>query len=283
MLEPLTLFEAARNPRAQSFANEATFVANQTILERARSDSQPYPFLSLIACIVVLFGCSQTGMAQDAKQIERAADALRADSSLPNFKRVSERLFRGGQPREGGLARLAALGIDTIVNLRGRDEKTVAEEAKARALGMRYFSVEMPEWGRPTDGRVARVLEIIRAPENGRVFVHCKDGVDRTGVIIACHRIAHEGWSSKRALVEARDAGMRWVQFWMRDYVGDYEEGGRARAHHPGNGGGGKSWDDRVGDGVRIGETGLSRSLRAAEHVARKGGSSIGKVFGLLP
>ena len=40
---------------------------------------------------------------------------------LPNFRRVDDRLFRGGQPKPGGYARLARLGVKTVVNLRDDD------------------------------------------------------------------------------------------------------------------------------------------------------------------
>ena len=86
-----------------------------------------------------------------------------------------------------------------------------------------------------------RVVGIIAAPESGRVFVHCKDGVDRTGTVVALHRIIHEGWKTDDALVEAERRGMRRIQYWMRDYVEDYgrrlrEPGVDGAAQHRGAG-----------------------------------------------
>src|SRR5688572_4717405 len=140
-------------------------------------------------------------------------------AALPRFQQVSEKLYRSGQPRRGGLSRLHQLSINTIINLRGANELTRAEAAEAQALGLNYFNVELPRWGRPQDARVARILAIIAAPENGRVLVHCKDGVDRTGMIVAIYRMTHEGWTSTAALAEAERSGMRGIQFWMRDYA----------------------------------------------------------------
>ncbi|HZN00397.1 MAG TPA: sulfur transferase domain-containing protein [Pyrinomonadaceae bacterium] len=173
--------------------------------------------------------------------------AQTAETELPRFQQVSERLYRGAQPRAGGVQRLRELGIDTIVNLRGSGELTRAEEAEARALGLNYFNVPLPNWGRPQDDRVRRILLIIAAPQNGRVFVHCKDGVDRTGTIIALHRVAHQGWRSEAAVAEAERNGMRRFQFWMRDYAGEY---GRSNT----------DFDDRLGVGARIVETYLHRA-----------------------
>ena len=181
------------------------------------------------------------------------AFAQNADD-LPRFQQVSERLYRSGQPREGSLSRLRALGIDTVVNLRGTSNRTRAEEAEAQALGLNYFNVALPNWGRPQDARVARVLQIIAAPESGRVLVHCKDGVDRTGMIVALHRMMHEGWAKDQALAEAERSGMRRIQVWMRDYAEDYGD----RVHKLGpqtsltSPGVHEDFDDRVGDGMRV-------------------------------
>lgn len=123
---------------------------------------------------------------------------------------------------KNGMQRLAALGIKTVINLRGADEGTHAEEAEARAAGLRYFNVPMRDLSRPTDAQVERVLAIINDSQNGTVFVHCNHGKDRTGVIIACYRISHDGWTSAKAKAEAKHYGMSWVQFGMKDYISDY-------------------------------------------------------------
>ena len=186
---------------------------------------------------IALMLCSASALAQDPTPY----------AELPRFQQVTDRVYRGGQPGDGGLRRLRELGIDTIVNLRGRSRTTRAEEIEASALGFNYFNVALPNWGRPQDDRVRRILLIMAAPQNGRVFVHCKDGVDRTGTIVALHRITHQGWKTNDALAEADLQGMRRYQFWMRDYAEDI--GNRA---HP-------DFGDRVGVGMRIVEQGTFR------------------------
>jgi len=67
-----------------------------------------------------------------------AAQDATAGAELPRFGQVSERLFRGAQPRPGGIARLAALGIDTVVNLRGAGVRVGESKVfRARKLGRR--------------------------------------------------------------------------------------------------------------------------------------------------
>ena len=155
------------------------------------------------AVALALTFLSVTAVAQDTTSYKE----------LPRFQQVNERLYRSAQPHKGGIKRLQELGINTIINLRGASDRTRAQEAEARALGLNYFTLSLPNWGRPKDARVARILEIISAPENGRVLIHCRSGVDRTGMIVALHRMQNEGWTSNDALAEAERNGMRRLSF----------------------------------------------------------------------
>jgi tyrosine-protein phosphatase SIW14 len=144
------------------------------------------------------------------------------NDELPNFHSVSEKLYRGAQPRKGGIRKLAELGITTIINLRDDDERAEAEAKEAKAEGIRYFNVPFKRMGRPTDSQIEQVLKLINSPENGVVFVHCQQGQDRTGTVVAIYRIVHEGWTARDAIKEAEHYGMRVWQYAMRDYISDY-------------------------------------------------------------
>lgn len=143
---------------------------------------------------------------------------------LPNFHKVNAELYRGGQPDKGGFQRLASLGIKTVLNLRDADERAALEEREARAAGLRYFNVPFDGIGKPSDEKVERALSIINAPQNQPVFVHCKRGADRTGTVIACYRISHDGWTSEQAKEEAKRYGMGFWEVGMKNYIRDYYE-----------------------------------------------------------
>jgi tyrosine-protein phosphatase SIW14 len=151
-----------------------------------------------------------------------ASSGVAKEEAIPNFHQVNSNLYRGAQPEKGWIEKLAALKIKTVINLRGEDEGTAAEEAEARAAGLRYFSVPLPGFSRPKDEQVERVLSLINDPQNWPVFVHCHHGEDRTGTIIAIYRITHDGWTGEQAKKEARQYGMSRFQFKMKDYIGDY-------------------------------------------------------------
>jgi len=130
----------------------------------------------------------------------------------PNFSVAQEGvLYRSGQPDLGDMRRLRdTYGIRTVVNLRreneqdGRKGPSLDEErAEADRLGMRF--IHMPLDGdKPVDpNAVARWLEIVQDKANAPILIHCKQGVDRTGLLVAAFRKDLQGWSPERALAEA--------------------------------------------------------------------------------
>jgi len=159
------------------------------------------------------------GVLVGALAINALAQSEPRYAELPNFHQVNPQLYRGAQPKADGLQRLKALGVKTIVNLRGKDEHTGAESAEAQSLGLLYYNVSLPEFASPKDAEVQRVLDIINTAANQPVFVHCRHGEDRTGTIIACYRISHDGWTGVAAKKEAEQRGMSWTQVGMKRYI----------------------------------------------------------------
>jgi tyrosine-protein phosphatase SIW14 len=151
---------------------------------------------------------------------DQAAELVFAE--LPNFHRVDDHVFRGAQPKAGGLAKLKELGVRTIVNLRFERGQSKAEEAEARALGLEYVSIPMYGLIPPTAAQISKVLAILTNPQNGPVFVHCVAGQDRTGVVIACYRIAQMGWTATDAIHEAMGYGMMKAEVLKRQYIRDF-------------------------------------------------------------
>jgi protein tyrosine/serine phosphatase len=139
-----------------------------------------------------------------------------------NFHKVHDFLYRGGQPKKGEMSKLASMGIKTIINLRGEGDLAREEQKEAEATGLRYFSFPLSRMGRPSDETIMRIISIIDSSENQPVFIHCKLGSDRTGLVVAMHRLLHDGWTDKQAITEAKSLGMNWTSFALKDYVSDY-------------------------------------------------------------
>ena len=49
-------------------------------------------------------------------------------------------------------------------------------------------------------------------------------GSDRTGVVVACHRVAQARWTAERAITEAMSLGMWRIEASKRAYIRDFSE-----------------------------------------------------------
>jgi protein tyrosine phosphatase (PTP) superfamily phosphohydrolase (DUF442 family) len=141
---------------------------------------------------------------------------------IPNFHQVTDRIYRGGQPQSGAWAELASLGVKTVVDLRRPIEHSVPEESLAVvAAGMRYLNFPMNGFDTPTAAQLTTPLSWLDA--NEKVFVHCKQGMDRTGTVIAIYRISRQGWENQKALAEAKGCGMHWFESGMKRFIAGYQ------------------------------------------------------------
>lgn len=154
--------------------------------------------------------------------------------SCQNFGSVGPLLYRGAEPDAACLDQLAKLGVRTIVSLRDDDEDTERERAWAKTRGIRFESVPMSGFRRPDDAEVRRALDVIGSAGNEPVFVHCKRGRDRTGVIIAAWRLSREGWTLEQAWDEAKRFRLAFWQVRMKDFIRDFAEAERSRNTVPG-------------------------------------------------
>ena len=123
--------------------------------------------------------------------------------NLPNFGEATSTLYRGGQPSEQGFRTLAKMGVNIVVDLRGSRD---SERKIVTHLGMQY--VAMPwQCSFPKDKTFAQFLTLLRNHPGKKVFVHCRLGNDRTGMMIASYRMAREDWSAEKAEKEMEKFG----------------------------------------------------------------------------
>ncbi|SRR5579883_1004805 len=149
-----------------------------------------------------------------------AAPAFAQVSGVPNFHKVNDLVYRGGQPSRAGFHNLAALGVKTVIDLRQAGEHSRAdEESWVKAGGMRYVNIPLAGLSAPRDADVAKALAILNDSAAGPVFIHCRRGADRTGTIVACYRVWHDHWQNRQALEEARRLGMSRLEVAMQHYI----------------------------------------------------------------
>lgn len=127
---------------------------------------------------------------------------------LPMFYQVDEGLYRGGQPSDDGLRQLQRKGIKTVISLRQPSKAREQERRLVEQLGMRWVSIPMWFWWRPSDRQVQQFLEVAADPAQRPVFVHCQQGWNRSGILVAIYRMVAQGWPARRAYAEARQLGL---------------------------------------------------------------------------
>jgi len=132
----------------------------------------------------------------------------KSSDGLPGFRQVDQGFYRGAQPSPEGLERLAKRGIKTVISLRQRGPAMKRERRQVEALGMRWVQIPMWFWWRPSDRQVEQFLRLVTDPANRPVFVHCRQGWNRVGIMTAIYRIAHQGWSPQQAYAEGRQFGL---------------------------------------------------------------------------
>jgi Tyrosine phosphatase family len=157
----------------------------------------------------------------DQEPSRQSTETRIAKKLIPHFAEVTPTLYRGAQPTEAGFEELAKMGVQIVVDLRGIREK---ERKELAPLGIQY--VPMPwQCSFPKDQIFADFITLIRTNPGKKIFVHCRVGDDRTGMMIAAYRMVEEGWSAQRAKEEMVHFGFSYIHrhlICLR--LADYEE-----------------------------------------------------------
>jgi hypothetical protein len=93
------------------------------------------------------------------------------------------RLLRGGEPSAAGVECLAQNGVDVLIDQRMPEEDALGEAALARAAGMQYANLGVPDDTAPSPEVLSAWIEVVGANlEAGRVvLVHDAGGRGRMG------------------------------------------------------------------------------------------------------
>jgi protein tyrosine phosphatase (PTP) superfamily phosphohydrolase (DUF442 family) len=141
---------------------------------------------------------------------------------IENFGQMDENYFRGAQPKPDDYKALKELGITTVIDLQG--SPTDYEKSAVEALGMKYVNIPMSGFRYPKEELIEEYLKLVNNPETGKVFVHCKAGVHRTGVAGAVYRMTKYGWDYDKAYQEMKNYEFYTGFFHgaFKSYVKDY-------------------------------------------------------------
>jgi protein tyrosine phosphatase (PTP) superfamily phosphohydrolase (DUF442 family) len=123
------------------------------------------------------------------------------NSSVKNFYKVNEHIYRSAQPDAEGMQEMHEMGIRHILNLRSRQ----TDGSSAKDLELTLHNVKMFPHN-IEDEDIIKALRIIKSAK-GPLLIHCLYGSDRTGVVIAMYRIVLQNWTREDALKEMINGG----------------------------------------------------------------------------
>ena len=121
---------------------------------------------------------------------------------------VDSVLWRGPRPDSGNFSEVRKRFL-TVVSLEGLEEdwREARELAPALVVSKPISSWQILLAGVP-EAFLESVLLAIQAASRP-VLVHCREGRDRTGLVVAAYRVRQMRWSKEAAMAEAIALGYR--------------------------------------------------------------------------
>lgn len=135
-----------------------------------------------------------------------------------NASQVDDGVWRGPQPVTiEDMAYLKKIGIKFSLDLETgsrflSDGDPLSEALLIERYSIRAYSHPLGEILPPTAKELSDAVSFIKTHQP--IYVHCKAGVDRTGMVIAAYRMAVQGWTKPVAVSEIERMGLHWWYYW---------------------------------------------------------------------
>jgi hypothetical protein len=141
----------------------------------------------------------------------KQACATKSDSPIMNFcVSTSNKLWRGAKPDTVGATWLVNQGVAAVVNLEllNDDLATLRSVKPDAALSTQINYFRVRDWEplvkfapHIVDRHVVEFLAVA-LNQPGPIYVHCRSGENRTGVMVAAYRVILEDWAIETAVSE---------------------------------------------------------------------------------
>lgn len=146
-----------------------------------------------------------------------------------NFHWISPEMARANQPSPEHIERYAAMGIKTIINLRGVNDSGQYHLEREACLKHGIALVDFPVRSRdvPTVDQIFRAKEIVETIEYP-ALMHCKSGADRAGLMAVLYKHFRLGEPIAEALeqlslkyLHVRQGKTGMIDFFFDAYLAD--------------------------------------------------------------
>ena len=163
-------------------------------------------FLTAVRTVHKDFG--KYGLKVKAAEVVGVLETLGLTYPVSSYERVvSPSLVRGSRIEKGnqkaGYKKLFDQGIRSIVDL--TLEKVDDPKAVAGA-GLKFLNIPITDNTAPKIEQMKDFLDFVA--KQPPCYVHCEAGKGRTGVAVACYRMAVDHWPLEEAIVEAKGFGL---------------------------------------------------------------------------
>jgi protein tyrosine/serine phosphatase len=158
-----------------------------------------------------------------------ARTADKSDGTIDRLAKVEDGFYRGARPTTAAqMATLKTYQIKTIINVSDDQPAQDVEAALAKAQGINLIYYPMHGWNKPKDQQTEDVQAMLNDPSLRPIYIHCKHGRERTGVMVALYRVFTNGWTAHEAYREMKQMGFRTYAWNFRKYFkrksGYYDE-----------------------------------------------------------
>jgi protein tyrosine/serine phosphatase len=157
---------------------------------------------SLVATLLTVSLCAFAQSDEPATPTVRPGQWAQPIDTHYNLYEITPTLYRSRQPDAAAQPLLKKLGVVTVVDLIKESDSKWLSDSSVTQVQIPLQTVHVD------DADMIRSLRAIEtAQEKGPVLIHCKHGLDRTGLVAAMYRIVVQGWSKQAALDEMEYGG----------------------------------------------------------------------------
>lgn len=150
-----------------------------------------------------------------------------------NFWPVAPGVWRSNQPTHKRFVTYKAMGIKTVINLRGTDRRAhyLFEEESCRDLGLTLVNTRLHARHAVARENFLEVIDALRAAERPMMF-HCKSGADRAGMVAAMYQMIFD---DQPVEVARKQLGLKFIHLkftktGVQDYILDVYAARNTRA-----------------------------------------------------
>lgn len=136
--------------------------------------------------------------------------SLNPTMGIDRFYEIDPGLFRGARPSPDQIVELKQrYALRTLLSIEDDKRAIAIEAAMAQKLGIRFVSIPLNANKNPPDDSVDRIENIMRDKSTHPLYVHCRHGRDRTGMVFGIYRVKSDHWSPAEAYDEMIRIGFR--------------------------------------------------------------------------